>query len=67
MSEMTQYVTGLDHTALGLCIVATLGLLGCLALGAMRRDIVREPSPAPIERMIAALRAAVVHRQPQSL
>lgn len=67
MSEMTQYVMGLDQTALGLCIVAALGVLGCLALGAMRRDIVREPSPSPIERVIAALRAAFVQRQPQSL
>lgn len=67
MTEMTQYLMGLDQTALSLCILATLGLLGCLALGAMRRDIVREPSPAPIERMITALRAAFIQRQPQSL
>lgn len=61
MSDITQYILGLDQTALGYAIAAFLGLLGCLALGAMRRDIVREAAPAPIERMIAFL------RQPQSL
>jgi hypothetical protein len=61
MIEMTQYVVGIDQTALGYSIAAFLGLFGCLALGAMHRDIVREPSPAPIGRMIAFL------RHPQSL
>ncbi len=61
MFDVMQYILGLDQIALGYAIAAFLGLLGCLALGAMRRDIVREPSPAPIERMIAFL------RQPQSL
>jgi hypothetical protein len=61
MNEMTQYVLGLDQTALGYSIAAFLGLLGCIALGAMRGDIRRDPSPPPIVRMIAFL------RHPQSL
>lgn len=75
MSDVTQYVLGLDQTALGLFFAAILGIIGCAAVGAMRADIVRErPAQAPIQHVAAAWRLALetfsratVHRQPQSL
>lgn len=75
MSDATLYLMELDQTALGLCFAAVLGVIGCLAFGAMRIDIARaHPEPAPIAYVVAATRVAIggllrhgVHRQPQPL
>lgn len=75
MSDVTLYILEVDQTALGLCFAAVLGIIGCLAFGAMRADIARErPALAPIEHLAAVARAALdtassaqIHRQPQSL
>jgi len=73
MSDATLYVMSLDQTALGLCFAAVLGVIGCLAFGAMRLDIARaRPEPAPIDHVAAAARQAAevllrhgVQRQPR--
>ncbi len=60
MSDVTSYVMSLDQTALGLCFAAALGVIGCLAFGAMRIDIARaRPEAAPIDHLAAAVRQAV--------
>lgn len=75
MTDVTSYLMNLDQTALGLCFVAALGVIGCLAVGAMRTDIARaRPEPAPIDRVMSVIRSATdavsrhgALRQPQSL
>jgi hypothetical protein len=60
MSDMTSYMMSLDQTALGLYFVAVLGVIGCLAFGAMRTDIARaRPEMTPIDHIAAATRQVV--------